>query len=333
MLPSYDEHMRRDLKREHAKAAKTAVWNEGQPLSPMPTTISRPILDSGLSSPSRGSSIESRTTMETPHTDVTDTEEATFAQPMRSPRSFRRRPHDAQDAARDHDEYMSEHWEERYETGLSDIDDSDEVMADYNDRGTTSHFGHSWHDGDGCDDSCDDSCSTSSSSTLRLPSLTPSPRASPQPDHEEHNLPAQSMLGQDRPPVPPEAYSPDNQPHNRFDSVTDTVGAIAIDSEGNIACGASSGGIGMKFRGRIGPAALVGVGAAVVPLDPEDKTKICTGAVTSGTGEHMATTLAASVCAERLYHGTKRRRGGGFEPVDEDEAVRAMIENDFMGKL
>jgi len=111
------------------------------------------------------------------------------------------------------------------------------------------------------------------------------------------------------------------------------VGAIAIDSDGNIACGASSGGIGMKFRGRIGPAALVGVGAAVVPMDPEDKHRTCTGAVTSGTGEHMATTLAASVCSERLYHSVQKRRGGGFEPVDEDGAVRAMIEKDFMGKL
>ena len=48
------------------------------------------------------------------------------------------------------------------------------------------------------------------------------------------------------------------------DHITDTVGAIAFDNFGNIACGASSGGIGMKHRGRIGPAALVGTGATVV---------------------------------------------------------------------
>ena len=116
------------------------------------------------------------------------------------------------------------------------------------------------------------------------------------------------------------------------DLITDTVGAIAIDSEGNIACGASSGGIGMKFRGRVGPAALVGVGAAVCPSNAEDKSRMCTGAVTSGTGEHMATTLAANVCAERLYNSVRARRGGGLEPCSDDEAVKSMIEQDFMSK-
>lgn len=327
MLPTYDEHIRRDLQRGHAKAAKTAVWNEGQPISPMPTMDSRP--GTGLFSRSRDSSLDSRMTLETPHTEVTDTEEASLGQAERSPRSARLRPHAAQDAARDHDEQLSDHWEGRLDTGLSDIDDSDEIMAEYGNSTTTPFLAGSWHDGDGCSDNR----SMSSSSTLQLPSLTPSPRLTSQDGPEQGDQLSSNVFGPDRPPVTPQAYSPNNQPFNELDSVTDTVGAIAIDSEGNIACGASSGGIGMKFRGRIGPAALVGVGAAVVPVDPEDKSRTCTGAVTSGTGEHMATTLAASVCADRLYHGTKRRRGGSFEPVDEDAAVRAMIENDFMGKV
>jgi taspase (threonine aspartase 1) len=115
------------------------------------------------------------------------------------------------------------------------------------------------------------------------------------------------------------------------DHITDTVGAIAIDSWGNIACGASSGGIGMKYRGRVGPAALVGVGAAVIPIDPHDSEQTSVATVTSGTGEHMATTMAATVCAERLYQSVKKGRGGDYVEVTEDEALRAMIENEFMG--
>ncbi|KAJ8108076.1 hypothetical protein OPT61_g8420 [Boeremia exigua] len=115
------------------------------------------------------------------------------------------------------------------------------------------------------------------------------------------------------------------------DHITDTVGAIAIDSWGRIACGASSGGIGMKYRGRVGPAALVGVGAAVIPLDPDDIEQASVATVTSGTGEHMATTMAASTCAERLYQSVKKQKGGEYAEVTEDEALRSMIENEFMG--
>ncbi|KAI8941376.1 hypothetical protein NX059_002600 [Plenodomus lindquistii] len=115
------------------------------------------------------------------------------------------------------------------------------------------------------------------------------------------------------------------------DLITDTVGAIAVDSWGNIACGASSGGIGMKYRGRVGPAALVGVGAAVIPVDPEDSEQTCVATVTSGTGEHMATTMAATVSAERLYQSVKKGRSGDYIEVTEDEALRSMIESEFMG--
>jgi taspase (threonine aspartase 1) len=134
------------------------------------------------------------------------------------------------------------------------------------------------------------------------------------------------------PEVPAETSSgaPFPQP-DKPDQITDTVGAIAVDSWGRIACGASSGGIGMKYRGRVGPAALVGVGAAVVPVDPEDTEQTSVATVTSGTGEHMATTMAATVCAERLYQSVKKTSGGEYTPVTEDEALRAMIEKEFMG--
>ncbi|KAJ4380601.1 hypothetical protein N0V86_003960 [Didymella sp. IMI 355093] len=134
------------------------------------------------------------------------------------------------------------------------------------------------------------------------------------------------------PNVPrPKPKDPPPQSEDKPDHITDTVGAIAIDSWGRIACGASSGGIGMKYRGRVGPAALVGVGAAVIPLDPDDSEQASVATVTSGTGEHMATTMAATTCAERLYQSVKKEKGGEYVEVTEDEALRAMIENEFMG--
>lgn len=117
-----------------------------------------------------------------------------------------------------------------------------------------------------------------------------------------------------------------------MDLITDTVGAIAIDLQGNIAAGSSSGGIGMKHRGRIGPAALVGIGSAVVPEDPDDDLATSVAAVTSGTGEHMATTLASAKCAERLFQGTRRGPGGrDIQEEDEHVLLESFIVDDFMG--
>ena len=116
------------------------------------------------------------------------------------------------------------------------------------------------------------------------------------------------------------------------DRVSDTVGAIAVDSYGHIAAGSSSGGIGMKHRGRIGPAALNGIGTSVIPVDPNDPEKTCVASVTSGTGEHIATTLAAHTCASRVYYAHRKRPDGTFEEVTEEEAMRAMIAMDYMGK-
>lgn len=117
----------------------------------------------------------------------------------------------------------------------------------------------------------------------------------------------------------------------RPDNITDTVGAIAVDCFGNIAAGSSSGGIGMKHKGRVGPAALVGIGTAVIPIEPEDKDRTSVATVTSGTGEHMATTMAAGTCASRLYTSSRKIRTGGSESIDDDNAIRGFVERDFMG--
>ncbi len=114
--------------------------------------------------------------------------------------------------------------------------------------------------------------------------------------------------------------------------ITDTIGAIAIDEKGLVAAGSSSGGIGMKHRGRLGPAALVGIGTAVVPCQEDDEDDVSVAAVTSGTGEHMATTMASQRCAERLYQGTRRGRGGKDVQEDDESAIMdSFIVNDFMG--
>ncbi|KAL7932328.1 N-terminal nucleophile aminohydrolase [Trichoderma chlorosporum] len=115
------------------------------------------------------------------------------------------------------------------------------------------------------------------------------------------------------------------------DLVTDTIGAIAIDDRGHIAAGSSSGGIGMKHRGRLGPAALVGIGTAVVPCAEDDDENLTVAAVTSGTGEHMATTMASQRCAERLYHGTRRGPAGvDVQDDDENAIMESFIAKDFM---
>lgn len=114
------------------------------------------------------------------------------------------------------------------------------------------------------------------------------------------------------------------------DMISDTVGAIAVDCYGNIAAGSSSGGIGAKHRGRIGPAALVGIGTYVIPVDPSDPEQVSVASVTSGTGEHIATTMAAQTSAARLYYCQKKCKDGTFESVSEDEAMNAIIATEFM---
>lgn len=162
---------------------------------------------------------------------------------------------------------------------------------------------------------------------------TPLPETPVEKKAEAPSPVASTPLGhvRNRPPLPPSQLGLHDGAHQDNDHITDTVGAIAIDMFGNIACGASSGGIGMKHRGRIGPAALVGIGASVLPIEPDDPDRQCVATVTSGTGEHMGTTQAASVCSERLYHNKRKVAGGRYEDAGDDEAIRGFIEKDFMG--
>lgn len=115
------------------------------------------------------------------------------------------------------------------------------------------------------------------------------------------------------------------------DMIVDTIGAIAIDLNGNIAGGSSSGGIGIKHMGRTGPAALVGVGTAVIPFNEADEDFKTVATVTSGTGEHMATTMAAQKCADRLYQGTRRGENGLDQKEEDVSAIlQSFVQKDFM---
>jgi len=143
---------------------------------------------------------------------------------------------------------------------------------------------------------------------------------------ETPSLPAESQL--DGEPASALEAAP-----GREDQITDTVGAIAVDCYGNIAAGSSSGGIGMKHKGRTGPAALVGTGTSVIPIEPDDKQRTCVAAVTSGTGEHMATTSASNACATRLYYNQMKGKRGEIVSTDEESAIRSFVEKDFMGRM
>lgn len=175
-----------------------------------------------------------------------------------------------------------------------------------------------------------------------VPSLASSPPqdVSPQPGLSERSdmlpptLRPMNIDHEDARPLLPYIHgSSTDQMKGHEDLIIDTVGAIAVDCYGNIASGSSSGGIGMKYRGRTGPAALVGVGSAVIPIDPSDRRKECVAVVTSGTGEHMATTQAASVCASRLMLNSRARKLYETEEYSEDNAIRDFIKLDFMGTL
>jgi taspase, threonine aspartase, 1 len=138
-----------------------------------------------------------------------------------------------------------------------------------------------------------------------------------------------SYDGSTPPATASDAPTPSDQGDMRVDNITDTVGAIAIDGWGNIAAGSSSGGIGMKLKGRCGPAALVNVGTAVIPQEVDDPEEVSVATVVSGTGEHMTTTAAAATAANRVYHSYKKT-GQHFSDCSEDEALHHMIAEDFL---
>ncbi|KAL4239085.1 taspase [Mactra antiquata] len=89
--------------------------------------------------------------------------------------------------------------------------------------------------------------------------------------------------------------------------IQDTVGAVCIDINGNVAAGVSSGGISLKQTGRLGPAALYGAGCWATNWQSGDKPGIAVA--TSGTGEYIMKTLLARQCAESMRNDKMAEEG------------------------
>ncbi|KAG0276401.1 hypothetical protein BGZ97_010094, partial [Linnemannia gamsii] len=79
------------------------------------------------------------------------------------------------------------------------------------------------------------------------------------------------------------------------DRLQDTVGAICIDSQGRVAAGVSSGGIAMKFPGRVSEAALFGAGCWAQNATEDTDGFACS---LTGAGEQITKTLLARTCVE-----------------------------------
>lgn len=79
-------------------------------------------------------------------------------------------------------------------------------------------------------------------------------------------------------------------------SALDTVGALAIDDEGNVAAGCSSGGIILKLSGRIGQASSYGAGSWAQKIGSHS-----VAACTTGNGEYLIKTLLArEICIDLM---------------------------------
>lgn len=316
-------------RKSHTQAMKAGLYNEGQPISPPPTSDIRADFDN--LSPSRAT----RSTSSTPGHESSKSssgcsEEYVYFDPNGPPgmedfvagssqkMPWRRDPVSpgavGSQSGGDSDQFL-------HRTCGSEMQQNDIECTGRNSLSARS----GWQDGS----SGSDSNHTAVMKTGRSPSQSFLQQDSHDGYGSSPSLRARTEHGCSSAVQPGTSQSSPSPEHE--DLITDTVGAVAVDVYGQIACGASSGGIGMKHRGRIGPAAIVGTGAHVIPVAEGDRDGVSVATVTSGTGEHMATTMAAKTCSDRVYSNQRTAYGGKLEECGDDEAIYGFIEKDFMG--
>ncbi|KAL5523705.1 hypothetical protein ACEPAG_7878 [Sanghuangporus baumii] len=86
--------------------------------------------------------------------------------------------------------------------------------------------------------------------------------------------------------------------HEDHSIFNDTVGAVACDTSGGLAAGVSSGGLLLKYPGRIGEATIFGAGVWAHSPPDEQRGIACS---VSGTGEAIIRTSFARTLAEALF--------------------------------
>lgn len=102
----------------------------------------------------------------------------------------------------------------------------------------------------------------------------------------------------------PEAYE--------IDQKFGTVGAVALDKEGNIAAGTSTGGMTNKKYGRIGDAPIIGAGTYANSQ---------VGISATGWGEYIIRATAARTIAAKIEYQNKDLKTATQETIDEIEKM------------
>lgn len=91
----------------------------------------------------------------------------------------------------------------------------------------------------------------------------------------------------------------DGSPVIDGDTMQDTVGAVCVDSNGQIASAVSSGGIALKHPGRVGHAMFFGCGCWA-QSHTKTSLSVSVGCSTSGSGEQLMRCNLAQTCCEGL---------------------------------